>query len=147
MCCYYFRSFFVTLFKHLIFVGGRACYRTALELCKVLLSLDPEGDPLAVILIIDFYALRAREYLWLIQFSDEWEARRNLSQLPNFAYSLAIANFHLATDKDYTLADRILQDALIMFPGVLVPLLEKCSIQPDSKVVKHDFFGPKTQAK
>lgn len=143
----YFRAFYVTLFKHLIFVGGRACYRTALELCKVLLSLDPEGDPLAVVLILDFYALRSKEYSWFIQFADEWESRRNLTQLPNIAFSLAIAHFHLAVDKDFSQSDKILQEALIMFPGVLIPLLEKCSIQPDANVVKHEFFGPKSQAK
>lgn len=144
------RAFFITLFKHLIFVGGRACYRTALEFCKVLLSLAPEDDPLAVVLAIDFYALRSREYQWLVQFCDEWESRRNLSQLPNFAFSLAIAHFHILSampDADLTLADKLLQDALIMFPGVLVPLLEKCSIQVDPRVQGHAFFGAKAQTK
>jgi hypothetical protein len=35
----------------------------------------------------------------------------------------------------------MLQNALIMFPSVLVPLLEKCSIQPDPKVTAHPFFN------
>lgn len=108
---------------------------------QVLLSLDPEGDPLAVVLIMDFYALRAKEYSWFVQFAQEWESRRNLSQLPNFAYSLALANFHLSSDDNYTIADKLLQDVLIMFPGVLMPLLEKCAIQPDPKVTQHEFFG------
>lgn len=141
------RAFFITLFKHLIFVGGRACYRTALEFCKVLLSLDPEGDPLAVVLALDFYALRSKEYEWLVNFAEEWEPKRNLSQLPNFAYSLAIAQYHLAVDGDFTTADKLLQNALIMFPGVLIPLLEKCSIQVDSRVQGHHFFGLKSQTK
>jgi hypothetical protein len=28
---------------------------------------------------------------------DEWESHRNLSQLPNFAFSVALAMFHQAT--------------------------------------------------
>jgi hypothetical protein len=88
-----FRALYITLFKHLTFVGGRACCRTSLEFCKLLLSLDPEGDPLAIKLAIDFYALRAREYTWLIDFYDEWETTKNLSQLPNFAFSTAVAHF------------------------------------------------------
>ena len=32
-----FRAFFVLLFRHLITVGNKGCYRTALELCKLLL--------------------------------------------------------------------------------------------------------------
>uniref|UniRef100_A0A8D9EGQ1 Transcription factor 25 n=1 Tax=Cacopsylla melanoneura TaxID=428564 RepID=A0A8D9EGQ1_9HEMI len=138
------RGFFIALFKHTLSVGNHACYRTALELCKVILSLDPETDPLAVILLIDFYALRAQEYDWLIRFYNEWEPDRNLSQLPNFKYSMAIAHFQ---NNDPETAHLLLQEALIMFPMVLLPLLEKCAIQPDSRVQNHPFFtghAPKT---
>lgn len=137
------RALFITLFKHLGFVGGRACYRTSLEFCKLLLSLDPEGDPLAVILCIDFYALKAREYEWFLQFCNLWEESRNLTQLPNIAYSLALAHFRLGNKTE---ADTLLQNALIMFPGVLMLLLEKCSIQTDAKVMSHEFFNSKAQA-
>ncbi|XP_018402780.1 PREDICTED: transcription factor 25 [Cyphomyrmex costatus] len=137
------RAFFITLFKHLGFVGGRACYRTSLEFCKFLLSLDPEGDPLAVVLFIDFYALKAKEYKWFLKFCDLWEDSRNLTQLPNIAYSLALAHFRLGNKTD---ACTLLQNALIMFPGVLMILLEKCSIQADSKVMSHKFFNSQAQA-
>lgn len=65
-CLFLCRALYVGLFKHILYVGGRACYRTALEFCKLLLALDPEEDPLAIVLAIDFYALRAREYQWLV---------------------------------------------------------------------------------
>lgn len=135
------RALFIALFTHLTFVGARACYRTALEFCKVLLSLDPEGDPLAIVLALDFYALRAQKYDWLIQIASEWEATRNLSQLPNFAYSVAVAHFQLSAGRDVELAHHLLQNALIMFPSVLLPLLEKCGVQPDSRVSGHPFFA------
>ncbi|KAG6797612.1 transcription factor 25 [Apis mellifera caucasica] len=134
------RALFITLFKHLNFVGGRACYRTSLEFCKLLLSLDPEGDPLAVILSLDFYALRAKEYEWFIEFCNLWDNTRNLTQLPNIAFSLALAHFHLGNTSS---ANELLQNALIMFPGVLIPLLEKCSIQSDKMVQTHNFFNTK----
>ena len=44
-------------------------------------------------------------------------------------------------------ADTMLQRALITFPGLLLPLLDKCSIQPDPVVASHAFFGPKAQTK
>lgn len=132
------RALFITLFKHLNFVGGRACYRTSLEFCKLLLSLDPDGDPLAVILSLDFYALRAKKYEWFIQFCNFWDNARNLTQLPNIAYSLALAHFYLGNQ---TVANELLQNALIMFPGVLISLLDKCSIQTDEKVRDHHFFN------
>lgn len=134
------RALFIILFKHLNFVGGRACYRTSLEFCKLLLSLDPEGDPLAVILSLDFYALRAKEYEWFIEFCNLWDNTRNLTQLPNIAFSLALAHFHLGNTSS---ANELLQNALIMFPGVLIPLLEKCSIQSDKMVQTHNFFNTK----
>lgn len=134
------RALFITLFKHLNFVGGRACYRTSLEFCKLLLSLDPEGDPLAVVLSLDFYALRAKEYEWFVEFCNLWDSARNLTQLPNITFSLALAYFHLG---DRTTASELLQNALIMFPGVLLPLLDKCSIQSDETVRAHEFFNSK----
>ncbi|XP_076675609.1 nuclear localized protein 1 [Andrena cerasifolii] len=134
------RALFITLFKHLTFVGGRACYRTSLEFCKLLLSLDPEGDPLAVVLSLDLYALRAKEYEWFIEFCDLWDSTRNLTQLPNIAYSLALAHFHSG---DRTAASELLQNALIMFPGVLIALLDKCGIKADEQVQSHDFFNSK----
>ena len=41
----------------------------------------------------------------------------------------------------------MLQRALLMFPGVLIPLLDKCSIQPDPNVASHAFFGPEAQTR
>nr|CAI5846834.1 unnamed protein product [Callosobruchus analis] len=140
------RALYITIFKHLLFIGGKACYRTALEFCKLLLSLDPDGDPLAVKLAIDFYAIRAREYQWLVDFVTEWDSTKNLLQLPNFAYSLAVTHFY---NGDSAKADCLLQEALMMFPGVLLPLLHKCSVQIDNRVANHPFFlgadDPKTQ--
>merc|ERR1719328_403122 len=93
------RALFIALFRHLHYVGSRACYRTALEICKVLLNLDPLVDPLAMVLLIDFYALRARQFQWLVDLYDAWDPIRNLSQLPNFAYSVALAAFQQSQDK------------------------------------------------
>ena len=77
-------SFFIALFRHLLSVGARACYRTSLEFCKLLLSLDPESDPTGVLLMLDFYAIRAAQHVWFVRLFEEWEPSRNLSQLPNW---------------------------------------------------------------
>ena len=81
-----FRAFFLALFRHMNYVGGRACYRTALEFCKLLLSLDPDSDPGGVLLLIDFYAVRSGQNEWFVKLYDEMEEKKNLSQLPNWAY-------------------------------------------------------------
>lgn len=133
------RGFFIVLFKHAQFLAARACSRTALELSKLILSLDPENDPLAIILIIDFYALRSKQFDFLIQLYREWDTSHNLSLLPNMAYSYALALYH-ANRMDE--CDAALQYALSMFPAVLKLLLDELSIQPDSRVSSHKYFGP-----
>nr|CAG4648156.1 EOG090X0BCY [Moina brachiata]SVE93198.1 EOG090X0BCY [Moina brachiata] len=142
------RALFLAIFKHLVFIGLRGCYRTALEFCKVLYSLDVENDPLAVVLMIDFYALKAQEYAWFIEFFNTFESKKNLSQLPNMAYAIALAHFFNAKNdsRSLVIADDFLQKALLMFPGVLIPLLDKCSIQADSRVTTHEYFSPRTPA-
>lgn len=94
-------------------------------------------DPLAVVLCIDFYALRSSEYTWFIQFVNAYDSVRNLTQLPNIKFSLAVAKWQIG---DVETAHTLLQEALIMFPGVLIPLLEKCSIQADKRVNAHSYF-------
>lgn len=136
----------MAIFKHLVSIGLRGCYRTALEFCKLLYTLDLDSDPLAVILMLDFYAIKASEYSWFIEFFDTFESKKNLSQLPNMAFAIALAHFyHSKSDpKSLPFADDYLKQALLMFPGVLIPLLDKCSIQADGRVVRHEYFSPKT---
>ncbi|KAJ3593664.1 hypothetical protein NHX12_005998 [Muraenolepis orangiensis] len=148
------RAFYLALYKHMMFLENRGCPRTALEYCKLILSLDPESDPFCMLLLIDFLALRSREYHFILRLYLEWEEHRNLSQLPNFAFSVALCYFHLSQEEDTApeervkhrkTADQRLQHALIMFPGLLMPLLHLCTVQPDAAVSSHIFFGPKCQ--
>ncbi|KAM8877119.1 ribosome quality control complex subunit TCF25 [Synchiropus picturatus] len=148
------RAFYLALYKHAMFLEKRGCPWTALEYCKLILSLDPDSDPLCMLLLIDFLMLRSRQYRPLLQLYQEWEGPKNLSQLPNFAFSSALCHFQLSQDEDVEpaererqkcKADQLLQNALIMFPGVLMPLLDQCTVQPDSTVTSHEFFGTRTQ--
>ncbi|KAG5269948.1 hypothetical protein AALO_G00186940 [Alosa alosa] len=148
------RAFYLAVYKHMMFLEKRGCPRTALEYCKLILSLDPDNDPLCMLLLVDFLCLRCREYSPLIRLYEEWEVHRNLSQLPNFAFSVALSYFQLSlqedcpTDESLKLrqkSDKLLQGALIMFPGALMPLLDLLSVQPDSAVSSHAFFGPQSQ--
>jgi hypothetical protein len=55
-------------------MGRKGCNRTGMEYCKLLFSLDPLNDPYGVLLRIDYYAIRAKEYKFLIKL---------IKQLPN----------------------------------------------------------------
>uniref|UniRef100_A0A336KKI3 CSON009574 protein n=1 Tax=Culicoides sonorensis TaxID=179676 RepID=A0A336KKI3_CULSO len=132
------RALFIVLFKHSQFLESRACSRTALEIAKFLLTLDPDNDPLATILIIDFYAIRAKQFEWLSQLFEEWEESHSLSQLPNMAYSYALALFY---SRKLDEADKALQYALTMFPSVLRLLIDELSIQTDARLTSHKYFS------
>ncbi|GAA6073162.1 transcription factor 25, partial [Tachysurus ichikawai] len=147
-------AFYLAVYKHMMFLEKRGCPRTSLEYCKLILSLDPDNDPLCMLLLIDFLCLRCREYSFLIRLYDEWEVHRNLSLLPNFAFSVALACYHVSQQEETTpedsqgmkiRSDTLLQNALIFFPGVLMPLLDHCSVQPDAAVSSHAYFGPKSR--
>jgi len=138
------RCIFLLLFKHMKFVSQRACNRTALELCKFLLSLDPVEDPLGSIFYLDYFSVRSGEYQFLIKFVQEWGSDRNLNLLPNWAYSHALATYYVEKEDNIhssTSSDDLIQDALINFPSVLLMLLDKCSVQPDTDVKESIFFG------
>jgi len=142
------RAFFVAIFRHISNVGARACHRTALEFCKLALSLDPDNDPLGILLMLDFYAIRAQQHAWFVEFVKNWDPKKNLPQLPNIAYSLALATFYSgnsagknnSTENTNLEADEKLQRALIDFPGVLWPLLDKCSVDIDKRVMASPYF-------
>ncbi|XP_065359710.1 ribosome quality control complex subunit TCF25 [Calliphora vicina] len=133
------RAMFVVLFKHAQYLEARACCRTAFEISKLILSLNPDVDPLAMVLIVDYYALRSKQYNWLVKFYEEYDAIRNLSQLPNLAYSYALALYCLQGECEK--ADNALQYALLMFPGVLKPLLDELSVQTDKRVLGCSYFN------
>ncbi|XP_069757961.1 ribosome quality control complex subunit TCF25 isoform X2 [Narcine bancroftii] len=150
------RSFFLALYKHMIFLEKRGCPRTALEFCKLIRSLDPDRDPLCALLMIDLLALRAREYGFLIRLFEEWEFHLNLSQLPNFAFSVPLAYYYHSQRENLSENERtqkleqakhLIQKALIVFPSVLMPLLDKCGVQADQAVLSHNFFGFEVQTR
>lgn len=145
------RGFFIALFKHLLYVGGKACYRTSLELCKLLLSLDIQGDPLGVILLIDFYAIRSSQYEYLVEFFDTFNDSKHLNLMPNMCMSVALAHFYLfnQTNKKEHLemANKLLQEGLTRFPAILMELLDKCSVSPDKQVESHKIFAKTSHLK
>ena len=74
-------------------LGRRGCCRTGLELCKFILSID-RSDPLFVIGTIDYFAIRSKQYRYLLDFFTTYKEKSVL--LPNLFYSSALASFHLS---------------------------------------------------
>jgi hypothetical protein len=59
------------------------------------LSLDPREDPLGAIFLIEFYALRAKEFGWFRQFAtyftEEFGVPGSLLGAPDILYTYALA--------------------------------------------------------
>jgi len=157
------RSFLIALFRHIQMLDRRGCSRTALEVCKFLLNLD-HSDPLGVLLMIDTFAIRSRECQFLLDLSFSTQFEENLTCLPNFMYSTALAKFYikgekpseeekipkkgLASDRSLLSPTELLENAIFLFPGVIPPLLTKMGIDrlmvtingERVNAIEHPFF-------
>ncbi|KNC55741.1 uncharacterized protein AMSG_11138 [Thecamonas trahens ATCC 50062] len=116
------RGLFLVLFKHIDNLSRKGCQGTAFEVCKLLLKLDLEHDPLAVLLMLDYYALRSRSYDQFIALEAALEAK-NLADLPNWAG--AGSGGAGTSSTSMADADAALLAALNKFPHMAVVLGEK----------------------
>ncbi|KAJ1560429.1 Transcription factor 25 [Nowakowskiella sp. JEL0078] len=126
------------------FVSRRGSWRTAFEAGKLLLSVNPDEDPLAIFLAIDFYAIKAGQFEWVKIMWDNFGIERGLEFLPNWCYSIAIVEQKLSGSKGYDLnskASQLLQRALLIFPWTVPFLLEKCGAT-DPILSSHSYFIP-----
>lgn len=64
------REFWLAGYHYIKSLIQKGTYRTAFEWAKLLLSLDPEGDPYKMGLVLHELALRAGENKWLIELSE-----------------------------------------------------------------------------
>lgn len=91
------------LVKYIDVLGRKGCCRTALEYCKLLLGLGAQQDPHGVLLRIDYYAMRAKEYDYILQFKDNFanQIYKNSDKIscirlmPNFMMTGALAQLQL----------------------------------------------------
>jgi len=120
------RPFFLSLFKHIVSLTRKGCWRTAMEFAKFLYSLDPVEDPYCALQMLDYFALRAGEYDYVLALYKALEPR--LSLLPNWVFASALARFHLEAKAhaSHTLSTAALQEALLKFPQTVGPLLDHC---------------------
>ncbi|XP_023766007.1 uncharacterized protein LOC111914504 [Lactuca sativa] len=145
------QQLFTTLFSHMKNMDRRGCHRSALEICKLLVSLDSD-DPMGALFCIDYFALRAEEYKWLETFSEEYNSDNSMWLYPNFSYSLAICRFYLEReekekekeqDKDKSSSSDLMKQALMLHPLVLKKLVGKVPLKEQvwTKITNHAFFG------
>lgn len=160
------RPLHVALFRYAGLLGRRGVHRTAAEVCRLLISLEPRGDPMGTLLCFDYYCLRSsgcQPVDLLLPFVARFTFRQTLL-LPNFSYSTALAR-RLAdgdsgagsseplrltelqrlvslTDPTALAAEQLAARALALYPTLLSPLLQKVGASSDAAatVLAHPFF-------
>lgn len=143
------KPLFKALFNHMRAMDRRGCHRSALEVCKFLLSLDSD-DPMGSLFCIDYFALRAQEYAWLERFIEEYNSDNSLWLFPNFVYSLPIARFYIERDgtdikagSDKASALELMKQALMLHPLVLEKIVSKAPLKDAvwAQILRNVFFG------
>ncbi|KPA75608.1 hypothetical protein ABB37_08480 [Leptomonas pyrrhocoris] len=86
----------------------RGCLRTAFERTRCVLSLD-ERDPCGMLLLLDYTALRAKRWMWLLEMrhrvrtsagnTQDISLERSIKALPNYAFSWALAKHFIEREE------------------------------------------------
>ncbi|KAJ1785006.1 hypothetical protein LPJ59_006236, partial [Coemansia sp. RSA 2399] len=145
------RSLFLALFRHMQFLARRGCWRTAFEVNKVLLSLDPAHDPFGALVTLDFHALKAAQYEYVERFAAQW-AWAPVRMMPGWGFSRALAAFMLERrglkrapqQQQQQLHGKrsmeLLVDAILTFPTAVPVLWAKANIDVDARVATLPYF-------
>ncbi|KAI9880990.1 MAG: hypothetical protein M1830_009484 [Pleopsidium flavum] len=126
------REFWLAAWRYTTNLSMRGTWRTAYEWAKLLLSLDPEGDPYRIGLVIDQFALRARQaedFLNLIKhplLKETWHCT------PNIEISTALAEYKLGRAKQCRSS---LRHAIQTFPWVFERLFQELNINHIPKAI------------
>ncbi|KAL7273967.1 hypothetical protein RUND412_003148 [Rhizina undulata] len=119
------REFWLLCWRYIGNLGMRGTWRTAEEVGRLLLAMDPEGDPYMMCLLIDFLALKARQPEHLLSLAGHPQLEGKYSKLPNMAYSRALA-YHQLGQK--SLSKEHLEKAITKFPWIVPRLFSELCI-------------------
>lgn len=87
--------------------------------------IEPEENPYAALLAIDFPAMKAREYEYLVDLRDSREWIDETGYLLNIHYTAALAEYMLEKDakKDHKSSSESLSQAIQRFPWLIAQLV------------------------
>src|SRR5271169_3058851 len=86
--------------------------------------MEPEENPYAVLLAIDYPAMKAREYSYLVELRDSREWIDETGYLLNIHYSAALAEYMLEKDqkKSHEKSSEALSRVIQRFPWLIAQL-------------------------
>ena len=149
------KAIYLSILCRLHALARSGAHNTAFDLCRLLLSIscDPItntaitiADPTHVLLFIDYYAIRIRKFKYIYHELIEnfiIPQQPELQYLPNLMYSRALS---LWKDDQLSKASEVLQEALNLWPMVLVALLTEMKtsrFQEFEALIRNTIFTTK----
>lgn len=125
------REFFLAAWRYIGNIGMRATWRTAFEWARLILALDPDGDPYCIGLMIDQLALRAKQPQSLLDLVNSKGLGSRLGEMASVRYSVSLAL--RMVDKASSAASKELTLAVQRFPWIaarLFQLLDVAKVPP-----------------
>ena len=126
------REFWLAAWRYTTNLSMRGTWRTAYEWAKLLLSLDPEGDPYRIGLVIDQFALRARQAEHFLNLTIHPVLKETWQCTPNIEISTALAEYKLGRAKECRSS---LRHAIQTFPWVFERLFQELNISHIPKLI------------
>ncbi|KAL8812939.1 MAG: hypothetical protein Q9223_000017 [Gallowayella weberi] len=125
------REFWLAAWRYVANLGQRGTWRTSYEWAKLVLSVDPEGDPYCVTINLDQLALRggqAENFLNLCKCApfDQFSTR------PNLRISSALARYRL---KDAQGSRAQLREVIREYPYIFTRLFQELSLDHPPKSI------------
>ncbi len=111
----------------------KGTYRTALEWAKLILSLDPEGDPYCMRLLIHQLSLKAREFNWLLDVSESdipeiWTPHNFEGKCHAASHTTPSLAFAALQLKESTQCRKILTKSMQTVPWLFTHLFKELSL-------------------
>ena len=154
------KTYFQALFRLARVNNMAGLSRSSFAIGRYLLSMDPLRDPSGILLALDHYALDSnvvdRNDQWLVDFvesknigvyyrdNNEFNQSKpyfkcELLDLPNWAYSYALALFRLNDSRPNEKCNYALKNAIRRFPGIVDLLLSENDIDITSRSCRLDW--------
>ncbi|KAK3702039.1 hypothetical protein LTR37_015153 [Vermiconidia calcicola] len=121
------RDFWLASWRYMQNLSMRATWRTVYEWAKLLLQLSPDEDPYALWLVLDQYALRARQDLDYLNLSRNAMFKQRVKDMPNVQLSQGLAETRAGNKSK---GQQALFTAIGRYPWVIFRLMQELSLDP-----------------
>ncbi|KAK5171460.1 uncharacterized protein LTR77_004605 [Saxophila tyrrhenica] len=125
------RELWLASWRYMQNLSMRATWRTVYEWAKLLLQLSPEKDPYAMWLVLDQYALRARQDLDYLNISRSPIFKDALRSKPNVHLGQALAEWRAGNKSK---GQQALFKAIGQYPWVAARLMQELNLDPPPAV-------------